>query len=107
MLREEQARQKSETTKVTGVASASRNSILQRYQLQRRAHVEQVIKAKRESTSLQHLNPRSLTIKKNPQWMKRGRGQLQWEGEVSAQDRTEIAHAGTEELLQVYIDENF
>ena len=71
MLRENKQDKKSETTKVTGVASASRNSILQRYQLQRRAHVEQVIKAKQAIKSTQYLNPRSLAIKKNPQWMKR------------------------------------
>ena len=35
------------------------------------------------------------------------RGKLQWEDEVSAEDRGEITHAGNEEILQAYIDENF
>ena len=96
----------SETTKVTGVARASRNSILQRYRLQRLAHVDTGQTVDAAANQASRLNVRALAIQERPDLFKRGRGRLRWEQGVSAGEASSVTHQGDESALKEFIAAN-
>ena len=70
----------SETTKVTGCARASRNSILRRYRARRRPALAVAKDARRKQKASATLNIKALAIERRPELLTRGRGQLRSEG---------------------------
>lgn len=97
---------RSETTKVTGCARASRNSILQRYLTMRQRAIASSRCRAKATKSARHMNIRALAIEKNPDWLPRARGKLRWQGPVSRSDSRAIVHSGDPRALREYIDEN-
>ena len=74
--RKHQQDKRSETTKVSGIARASRDSIIRRYLVAREGLLQHLRQATRKLSSAQHLNVRALAIHRHPELMPRGRGQL-------------------------------
>lgn len=102
--RKHQQDKRSETTKVTGCATASRNGILRRYLATRGSIVSEADAAKRRVKKAAHLNVRALAIEKNAEWFGRARGKFHWEKEVSESDRRKLVHVGEEARLKQYIE---
>ena len=95
-----------ETTKVTSVASASRNSILSRYAIGRQKRLERRRWAAKQETAAKHFNVRAAAISRNPGLFQRGRGKLLWESNISPEERRSVTHDGDEQALKRYIEEN-
>jgi hypothetical protein len=95
-----------ETTKVTGCATASRNSIIRRYLAARRVALHSKLDVQRSAKSALTLNVRAIAFERNPEMFTRGRGKMRWEESVSGNDMKAIAHRGDEIALQHYIEEH-
>ena len=96
----------SECQKVLSVARASRNSILQRYRLQRSAIIEASIKDRRQAKKDLYMNTRALAIAERPDLFSRGTGQLAWQNTKTLAERQQIMHHGDETALQAYIKQH-
>jgi hypothetical protein len=97
---------RAETSKISGVARASRNSILQRYRIAREPKITQSIFNRWRAFKDRFVNVRALAIRKCPWWWERPRGQLWWEGGVSEEAKAQKVGSGNEEALSQFIDEN-
>jgi virulence-associated protein VagC len=95
-----------ETTKVTGCATASRNSIIRRYLTARRLALHSQLDVQRAATSALRLNVRAIAFERQPEMFTRGRGKMRWEDSVSGKDMKAITHQGDEIALQQYIEEH-
>ena len=93
----------SESQRVVSISHASRNSILQRYRLQRAKVVEATIQDRRRAKKDLYINTRALAIAEQPHLFTRGTGQLLWQGRKSKEERQGITHQGDETTLQAYI----
>ena len=91
---------------VSGVATASRNSIIRRYRTEKVKVSEQARSAERFYDKTKHLNIRALALKRCPDLFRRGRGRLHWERDVSDTAARAITNHGDEERLQEYIAAN-
>ena len=96
----------SETQKVTGVARASRNSIMQQYRPRRRESAQRNDKLRQELGKLQYMNLRALAIKRNPHSFGRARGKLLWEADVSHEGMARTAVPGDEQALKKYVHDS-
>ena len=96
----------SEGRRVISVSAASRNSILQRYRLQRSKVIEESIKDRRRAAKDIYMNTRAIAIAERPDLFKRGTGKLWWQSARSQAERQIIIHAGDETALQTYINEH-
>ena len=97
---------KSEAVKVLSVASGSRNSILQRYQLQRAKRIAETICAKKAAKKQLYFNKWSLARKEKPELFKQGRGKLHWERGVSDELMQQPTQLGDPEALDEYMQEH-
>jgi hypothetical protein len=95
-----------ETAKVTGCATASRNSIIRRYLAARRLALDVNSDAQRVATSSLRLNVRAIAFERNPSLFTRGRGKMRWGDSVSLRDMKAITHQGNQAELQQYIEEH-
>jgi hypothetical protein len=93
-----------ETTKVSGCSRASRNSILQRYQVRRKQRLLAVKKNATKKKNLARCSIRSIAIAKNPQWLSRGQGQLRQNAPLTRRERRQVVHEGDEAALKAFID---
>ena len=96
----------SEGRRVISVSAASRNSILQRYRLQRSKVIAESIKDRRRAAKDIYMNTRAIAIAERPDLFKRGTGKLWWQSARSQAERQIISHAGDETALQAYINEH-
>ena len=96
-----------ETTKVSGCSRASRNSILQRYQVRRKQRllaVKKNAKKKKKQKNLARSSILSIAIAKNPQWLSRAQGQLRQNAPLTRSERRQVVHEGDEAALKAFID---
>lgn len=81
---------RSETTKVTGCAGASQNSIIRRYPELKLLQGKARNKASKKAA---HLNRRAWVPEKLPEWFTRGRGRLRWQAN-NDEDRRGVLRDG-------------
>lgn len=104
--RKHQAVKRSEKAKVTSVSRASRNCILQRYKLLRNQVVLQNEKQRTKAKKLRHMNFRALGVQKRPDLVKRPRGRLKWEKDISPEEARSIQHEGNDAAFSAYLADN-
>lgn len=108
--RKHNADKRSETTKVTGVARASRNSILRRYLGERDKHMRSIKQRRDAQKKVAHLNLHALALERRPDLFPRARGKLRWETGVSNQDMRALVEprsaSSNAEALREYIAAN-
>ena len=92
--------------KVSSLHRASSSSILSQYGCWRRSRLFRLAAEKKSICKFCTMTPRALAIQRNPTWFARGRGQLHWEDRVSSKARRTITHAGDEQRLATYIEDN-
>ena len=95
-----------ETKKVTGCATASRNSILGRYLVQRKTTVRAKAFAEKKTKSAARMNIRALAFRHRPDLFTRARGRMWWEGDIDKAERSRVVHQGDEQALSEFIDAN-
>ena len=88
------------------VASASRNSILHRYCVQRERHVTEIAEARARTDKLKHMNYMALARRERPDLVKRPRGRLWFEGDVSEEEMRATVHSGDPVAFTNYVAEN-
>ena len=104
--RRHQMVKRSENSKVTSVTRASRNAILNRYRVSRTQCILQRERDSKKSRKLKHLNARSLAVREKPELVKRPRGCLVWEKNVTATERSRTIHAGDRQAFDEYYEQN-
>ncbi len=104
--RRHQAVKRSEKTKVISVSSASRNNIIQRYRLQRCRLLRQLESQRKIAKKQRHINARALAIKRRPDLVKRPRGKLRWEKNVSKAQASSIVQEGNSEQFTSFFEEH-
>ena len=93
--------------KTIGVSRASRDSYIRRYRLHRRGERDREHSIRAYFTRNTRMNVRALAVAQNHHLQTRGRGQLHWESDISAEQRAAITHQGDEEALQKFIADNY
>ena len=92
--RKHQQDKASEFQRVLSLAAVSRNSILQRYLLQRSVAVTERIRSRRSAKGNLYSNTRALAIAEQPALFSRGTGRLLWQPIASGEAMRQISHAG-------------
>ena len=95
-----------QTTKVTGCARASRNSILGRYLLQHKTTVRAKAFAEETTKSAARVNIRALAFRRRPDLFTRAKGRLRWERDVDEAEMSRVVHQGDEQALKEFTDAN-
>ncbi len=93
-----------EQRRLSGVARASRSSILARYRLQRREGIASDRSNRKEAQKMCTMNVRALAIKKNPWLFGRACGRAF--GSCADANPRGIVHQGDEDALKAYIEKH-
>ena len=92
---------RTETNKVTTVARASRNNILQRYRSQRSLHLSEHLDMKKKMQKELYMNYRALAVRRCPSVLPRARGKLAWEQHVPQREQRRIIHDSNPEHVEL------
>eukprot|EP00973_Karenia_brevis_P034719 4790408-Karenia_brevis.AAC.1 len=95
-----------ERGKVISVASASRNNILRQYILDRGKVIKGHLKARQKVKQMKFMPWTALLAQRRPDLVKRPRGKLHWEQDVSARSMASITVDVDEAAKDDYIREN-
>ena len=104
--RKHQQDKRTEKSRVSSLATLSRNSILQRFLVRQRKDAALSRAASTPRASGRYMNMRALALQERPDLASRPRGKLRWEADVDGASKRQIVHAGDPARLARYMTAN-
>ena len=97
----------SELVKSCSLATCSRNSLLQRYQIKREQMIQKTMAEKSQAKKDLYMSYTALARRKEPELWSRSRGLLWWEADIDKASQAAIVHGGDAVARGAYLDDHW